>query len=503
MKNFNNKHHSNLVISSFIVFFSVLLPACSIQNKNTASHEKVEPEAPNILFIYTDDQAPWAIGSSGNKQAITPNLDKFASQGMSFPNAYTTTPVCSPSRAGLMTSRYGYELGIDDWINTHYKSLTHLEPELGLDTSLQTWPDILQDAGYYTGLIGKWHLGELDKYHPTKQGYHEFTGFRSGGNSPIHPKIEKDGVVSTFKGLTSDVLTQEAIGFIQRNHQKKFALSLHYRAPHTKWLPVAPEDEAPYKNMDMVLPHPNYPDLNVKKAKKSMAEYLSSVRSIDRNVGTLLAELDKLGLAENTLVVFTSDHGYNMGHNGIWHKGNGHWILNKNPKGTKNIPAGDRPNMYDNSLKVPTIVRWPSVVKANTRNMSSVSNLDWFPTIVEIAKGKTAAQSTIRGKSFISALQDEQLLVSTDYYAAYSTLHQSITQMRMYSDGQFKLVKDFKNKGRDEFYDLQKDPGETQNLIATTNPKLQQKINAFDDIIFKKMLATDDPVLEQFFGDKK
>ncbi|MDU0353427.1 sulfatase-like hydrolase/transferase [Paraglaciecola aquimarina] len=280
-------------------------------------------------------------------------------------------------------------------------------------------------------------------------------------------------------------------------------MSLHYRAPHTKWLPVAPEDEAPYKHMDMQLPHPNYPDLNVKKAKKSMAEYLSSVRSIDRNVGILLAELDKLGLRNDTLVVFTSDHGYNMGHNGIWHKGNGHWILNKNPQGTKNIPAGNRPNMYNTSLKVPTIVRWPNVIKAHSVNQSSMSNLDWFPTLVSIANGKINHEDKVRGKDFSAAFLDENLVLSRDYYAAYSTLHQSITAMRMYSDGQYKLIKDYKNRGRDEFYDLAKDPEEQHNLINTTSPKLQQIINTFDDVIFEKMLATNDPELTQFFGDKE
>jgi uncharacterized sulfatase len=255
--------------------------------------------------------------------------------------------------------------------------------------------------------------------------------------------------------------------------------------------------------MDMQLPHPDYPDLDTRKAKRMMGEYLSSVRSIDRNVGSLLAELDKLGLSDNTLVVFTSDHGYNMGHNGIWHKGNGLWLLKNKTVGTKNIPTNQRPNMYDNSLKVPSIIRWPNVVPTNSINQSTMSNLDWFPTLVSIAKGKIKADTVVRGQDFLPALLDQNKLLSTDYYAAYSTLHQSVSQMRMYSDGKYKLIKDFENKGRDEFYDLQKDPQETTNLIATVQPKQQQIINAFDDIIFKKMLATDDPVLEQFFGDKK
>ena len=482
---------------------SLWLLGCTGEQVNSSTEIIEQPSTPNILFIYTDDQAPWALGNSGNKQAFTPNMDLLAKEGMMFPNAYTTTPVCSPSRAGLLTSRYGYELGIDDWINVKFKNndFTELEPDLGLDTKYETWPEVLQQAGYYTGLIGKWHLGEQAQHHPTKQGYNEFTGFIGGGTKPENPTLEKNGVEEQRQGLTADLLTDEAIAFLQNHQNKKFALSLHYRAPHTKWLPVAEEDAAPYNDIDIQIPNPGFPDLDVKKTKRMMKEYLSSVRSIDRNLGRLLAKLDELKLNKNTLIVFTSDHGYNMGHNGIWHKGNGHWLLKTKTAATKNIPSNQRPNMYDNSLKVPLIVRWPSVVPAAVKNLSTVSNLDWFPTLVDVAQGKASENTIIRGKSFYSALLGKEVLTSTDYYGAYSTKHQSRSAMRMYSDGNYKLVKDYLNKGRDEFYDLNSDPAESKNLIATNKPELQIIINRFDDIIFKKMLATNDPELAQFFGE--
>ncbi|WP_017444963.1 sulfatase-like hydrolase/transferase [Gayadomonas joobiniege] len=477
---------------------ALLLTGCyAIPDDSTT--DSAQFTQPNILFIYTDDQAPWALGAAGNAQAFTPNMDKLAATGMQFPNAYTTTPVCSPSRAGLLTSRYGYELGIDDWINTHYPSMTRKEPNLGVDPSLPTWPKILQQQGYHTGLVGKWHLGELDKFHPTAQGYDEFVGFRSGGNKTKDPSLEKQGKVSQYQGLTSDILTDQAIDFIQRNRQKRFALSLHYRAPHTQWLPVAEADAAPYKELDIKLPHPDYPNLDVKKAKRFMKEYLSSVRSVDRNIGRLLEQLKALKLTKNTLIVFTSDHGYNMAHNGIWHKGNGHWLLKDVVPAREFAQKNQRPNMYDNSIKVPTIVVWPGVVEAGSKNLSTISNLDWFPTLVEIAQGQLPANAIIRGNSFLPALLDSQQRLSTEYYAAYTTLHQSKTQMRMYSDGRYKLVKDFRNNNRDEFYDLQADPDESQNLINTNQPELMRIINQFDDIIFEKMLKTKDPVLNKYF----
>lgn len=463
---------------------------------------------PNILFIYTDDQASWALGRSGNKQALTPNLDVLASEGMYLPNAYATTPVCSPSRAGLLTSQYGYELGIDDWININPKAntLTGHQFGLGLDAKYETWPEVLQNTDYYTGMIGKWHLGKEDKFHPTQHGYDEFAGFREGGAASANPLLEVNGVETKHKGLTFDVLTNYAIDFIQRNQNNKFALSLHLRAPHYRFLPVAPEDEAPFANMDIQLPQPDYPGLNTKRATQLMREYLSSVKGIDRNMGKLLAELKQLGLTDNTLVVFTSDHGYNIAHNGMWHKGNGFWLLNDNPVGTDNIPTGQRPNMYDNSIKVPTLVRWPNVIKANSMNLSTMSNLDWFPTLVSLAKGKISDDNIIRGQNFVAAFLDQDRLLSTDYSATYSTLHQSLTQMRMYSDGKYKVIQDFKNADRNEFYDLVNDPQETTNLMLYKLTLKQQKVVAsFKQIIHQKMTHTNDPILAELhpFEDQK
>lgn len=450
-------------------------------------------EAPNILFIYTDDQAPWALGHSGNKQALTPNLDKLAKQGMYLPNAYSTTPVCTPSRAGLLTSQYGYELGLDDWINTKAKTLTGHQPNLGLKQNLETWPEVLQQAGYKTGLIGKWHLGYQPQHHPNHHGYDEFIGFVGGGTTPINPLLEINGIKTKTEGLTTDILTDHALNFLENHKNKRFALSLHYRAPHYAFLPVATEDEAPYLNMDMQLPHPDYPDLNTKRAKKLMREYLSSVRGIDRNVGRVMAALDNLNLAKNTVVIFTSDHGYNIGFNGIWHKGNGFWLLHSKTKGTTNIPSGQRPNLYDPSIKVPTIVRWPNVIKANSENLSTMSNLDWFPTILSMAKTKSSPDNIIRGRDFMPALLDENTLLSTNYYAAYTTQHQSVTGMRMFSDGRFKLIRDFKNVGRDEFYDLKNDPDETTNLLLTgLTAQHKNTVTKFDLIILRKMRDTED-----------
>jgi len=483
---------------SILILTSPGFVSCEANPAHAAFPES-ESFTPNIVFIYTDDQAPWAIeGKSPN--AVTPNLQRLAEQGMSFPNAYTTTPVCSPSRAGLLTSRYGFELGIDDWINDNLKSktLTGHQLDLGLSAELDSWPKKLQENGYYNGLIGKWHLGRQPEHHPQNFGYNEFTGFLGGGTSPTDPQLLVNGAQKKETGLTVDILTDHAMDFLSRNRHKKFALSLHYRAPHYPFAPVSESDlDAISDNVHLI--HPDYPDLNTARAKKLLRGYLASVKGVDRNVGRLLDHLDELGLSENTVVIFTSDHGYVIGQNGIWHKGNGFWLLNTPPKGTENIPKGQRPNLYDSVLKVPLIVRWPGKVPAGTENTSTVSNLDFFPTLMDITKSAMHNENIIRGQSIIKALIDESIVVSTDYFAAYSTLHQSITGMRMFSNGRYKLVRDFMNKGRDEFYHLIGDPLETYNLLETELTDAEKMtLKRLDDTIKKKMAELEDPLLIHF-----
>ena len=447
-----------------------------------------EASYPNILFVLTDDQAPWAIGASGNPLAKTPHMDRLAEEGVYLPNAYTVTPVCSPSRAALMTSRYGSELGITDWIHPRN------EPNLGLSSKLAVWPRLLQQAGYKTGLVGKWHLGLLDSQHPTVFGFDYFMGHRAGGWQTANPVLEKDGENQKFEGLNADILANEAIEFLRRNKGETFLLCWHTRAPHTRWLPVADEDIAPYENLEIEIPNPDYPDLDVDRVKRMMKEYLASVRSVDRNLGRVLKTLDDLELTDNTIVIFSSDHGYNMGHNGIWHKGNGHWVLTSPPPATEAIPSGQRPNMYDNSIKVPTIIRWPGVLKADSVDESTYSNLDWFPTILAMAGVELDPDILIRGRNMVPQLLGKERDWDQSYYAEYSTKHQSQTHMRMISDGKWKLIRDFNNSGRDELYDLGKDPAESNNVISLETKRIRTIRDRLERELLTRMETIGDKV---------
>lgn len=449
-----------------------------------------EVQKPNVVFILTDDQAPWALGLSGHPHADTPHLDKLFKQGMWLKKSYVVTPVCSPSRTSLMTSRYGSELGVTDWIHPRN------EPDLGLNPKTVTWTEAMQSAGYRTGLVGKWHLGVPDKFHPTKTGFDYFMGFRTGGNKVIRPTLEVNGKDQQVDGYTYDILTDDALRFIDRNKDCEFLLCLHYRAPHTAWLPQPDSDRKPFENLDPKIPNPNFPNLDVERVKRMTRDYLGSVKGIDRNVGRVLKHLDQLQLAENTIVVFTSDHGYSMGHNGIWHKGNGHWALKPTPPVTNpNIPRNQRPNMYDNSIFVPTAIRWPGKIAPNSKLDLPVANLDWYPTLLNLTGVPLPKGETIRGRDITPALMGKDIEWPDVCYGEYSTHHQSKTHMRMIRTSNWKLVRDFLNPERDELFDLINDPAESRNVIS--QEKNAGVVRELHTQILTRMKALNDSVLKK------
>lgn len=439
---------------------------------------------PNIVFLYADDQAAWTIGALGNNQARTPNIDRLYREGAALRNAFTTTPVCSPSRAGLMTSRYGSELGITDYLNPS------AEPDNGLDPAIPTWPKILQAAGYRTLFIGKWHLGVLDKYLPTRNGYDRFYGFRNGAGISKDPEVESDGAVKVVRGYTPDILTNEAVRFIRgQDGGRPFLVNVHYWAPHANtanrtpdgdrtWLPLSDADWKPFRGLDPILPQADYPRLDVARAKRMMREYLASTASVDRNVGRILDALDQTGMAEDTIVVFTSDHGYNLSHHGLWHKGNGRWLLLDN--------RGPRANMYDHSLRVPAVVRWPRRLDAGLRIDEIVLNIDWFPTLLAMAGAALPEGIAIRGKSFLPLLERKDVRLRTAFYAEYKQKHAEQADQRMWRTRNWKLVRDSR-EGMDELYDLRSDPQERRNLIADVRPRVRKAAARLDRALRRRM----------------
>lgn len=468
------------------IFWSAYFIVNTVNGQSQSNLEK-----PNILFIYTDDQAAWTLGTYGNKQAYTPNIDRLAFEGVTMENAFSVTPVCSPARASLLTSRYGSEIGITDFIVMPGHRLEKVaDIGLGLEQGISTFPKLLSDGGYKTALIGKWHIGSKEQHHPTMHGYDEFMGFLHGGAEVENPVFEVNGINVQFEGLTVDVLTDLAIEFLnkQKANNQTFFLSLHYRSPHGPWRPVADEDDLPYLDVELEIAHPDFPNLHISKVRNNMRNYLASVSGVDRNVGRLLSKLNELGLKENTIVIFSSDDGYNIGHNGLASgKGNAIWALEPLPPILPDIEQRYRPNLYDNSLKVPLIIRWPGVTISGSRVTETVTELDWYPTILSMANIEVPDSVKIHGRDFTPLLRGEKIEWNNDLYAEYSMINYAFADMKAYRTPEWKLIIDNNNRARDELYDLINDPEETHNIINDPSSRIRSIKNMLTEKLKSKL----------------
>jgi uncharacterized sulfatase len=295
-----------------------------------------------------------------------------------------------------------------------------------------------------------------------------------------------DGSTKKVDGFTVDVFTDAALDFIRAKHKEPFVVSLHYREPHAAWLPVRDEDWEPFKDLDPEIPNPDYPNLNVAEVKRRTREYLASVKSVDRNVGRVLSLLEELKIEDNTIVIFTSDHGYNLGEHGTWYKGNAHYVLTENPRQEwPEIPRGRRPNLWDTSLRVPTAIRWPAKIAKGTICDRTITNLDWFPTLLKFCDVEMPDNCKIHGRDFSPLLRNEPTDWNDDLFAEYDMRHGATTKMRCYRTPEWKLMKDFANPRRSELYNLIVDPHEMNNLAKSDAPnivavkrRLEEKIEA-------------------------
>lgn len=432
---------------------------------------------PNIITIVTDDQGQWAMGAYGNSEIHTPAMDRIASEGILFINAMVVSPVCSPARATWLTGRYPTELGITEWIHPD-------EADAGLGLDDPTWAEVLQDNGYATAMIGKWHLGTHEQYHPHNKGFDYFMGFLAGGNKPMNATLEVDGKEQVVEGPLPDVLTDASLKWLDTVGDNPFALSLHFRAPHHAYAPVPKSDSDHYTDLDPTIP--TFPGVDEAVVKKSTKGYYGSISSVDRNIARLLDYLDEKGLTENTIVVFTSDHGYNEGRHGVNTKGNGHWWAG-------GVRGPKRPNMFDTSLKVPLAIRWPGVVKPGMQVDTMVSNLDMYRTVLGMAGLDVPSTVSPHGKDFTPLLRGEAF-EQRDLFGQYDLHNSGLAYMRMIRTADYKYVRFFHANGMDELYDLKKDPDEQRNLIRRGgNHEMLAELKAK---LLEQMTAINDPLLK-------
>lgn len=442
---------------------------------------------PNIVFIFSDDHAYQAISAYGESRRLlqTPNIDRIAKDGVRFDRCLATNSICGPSRAVVLTGTYNHINGFTNNSNMRF------------DGSQVTFPKLLQRGGYQTALIGKWHLGS----DPT--GF-DFWQIFPGGGQYYNPPMIRNGRELTIEGYATDIITDLSIDWMSKRDQSKpFLLMLHHKAPHRDWEPalrhldadkgrVYPEPETLFDDYTGRGPAVREQDMTIEKTLNSrdlkftpppwlnseqrktwdayyeprnsqfraanltgkelvrwkyqryMHDYLATLRSVDESVGRVLDYLDREGLTQNTIVVYSSDQGFFLGEHGWFDK---RWI-------------------FEESIRMPLLVRWPGVAKAGAVNRELVSNLDFAETFLDAAG--VAAPAEMQGRSLRPILaghrpSDWRTSFYYQYYE-YPRPHRVRPHYGVVTD-RYKLVKFYgTGEGYWELFDIKEDPHEMRSV---------------------------------------
>ncbi|MEM7013987.1 MAG: arylsulfatase [Verrucomicrobiota bacterium] len=432
---------------------------------------------PNIIFIITDDQGYGDLACHGHPFIQTPNLDKLHSQSTRFTN-YHVSPTCAPTRAALMSGKNAFEAGV-----TH----TILERER-LALGLPTLAESLQKAGYTTGIFGKWHLGDADEYQPRNRGFDEefihaaggigprFDGSQGDvpGNSYFDPTIRHNGKFVKTSGFCTDVFFQQALGWMKEQKEKPFFAFIPTNAPHGPFL--APE---------------KYKAIYKEHAKdEATRAFFGMITNIDDNVGLTMEKLDEWGIADNTLLVFTTDNG----------SAKGSRIFNAGMKGGKG-------SVTEGGCRVPLFFRLPGKAKADHDLGQLARHIDIFPTFAELA-GADISELGLEGRSLVPLLSDEnaewpdrQLYFHKGRWpkkGASGKRGQGDTNPDSYKDVNFAIrTNKWRLVGPKGLYDMEKDPGEENNVFED-HPEVVQELlkgyNAFWNRARPLMVNEDAPL---------
>ncbi len=430
---------------------------------------------PNIIFIMSDDHASHAMSCYGSRINQTPHIDRIANEGMRFDNCFCTNAICTPSRAAILTGAYN-----------HINGVTTLDTPM--DNRLQTYPKLLQQAGYQTAMVGKWHLGQGSKHEPT--GF-DFWRVLPGQGDYHNPTFIDGNGRHVYEGYVTDLITDFSMEWLaERDEKRPFCLMVHHKAPHRSWEPDEKHAQL-YENEDIPEPetfNDDYSnravaasaatmrverDLNAEdlkepvpdgltpeqekswKYQRYIKDYLRVVASIDDNVGRLLDYLDEEGLTDNTLVIYTSDQGFFLGDHG-WY---------------------DKRFMYEESLRMPFIIRYPQEISAGTVNENMILNVDFAPLFLDMAGVEIPAE--MQGRSFRPLIHGQtpaewQQSMYYRYwmhkahhnvYAHYGIRTLDYKLIYYYSDalGQAGAI-DESYEPEWELFDLHKDPHELNNV---------------------------------------
>lgn len=404
---------------------------------------------PNFLFIMADDLGYADLSCYGREEYETAHLDALAGAGMKFTHAYANSAVCTATRVGLITGRYQYRLPIG-------LQEPGGGPDLGLPPEHPTMPSLLRQAGYKTTLVGKWHLGDPPKFGPLKSGYDEFWGIHGGGVDYFTHGIgdrkdlwDGETPVETA-GYMTDLLADAAITALERRAEDKrpFLLSLHFTAPHWPW---EANDEKGREESAYIAGKPGG-GLNIAHYDGgTMETYAGMMKSLDDNVGRVLAKLKALDLDENTVVVFTSDNG--------GERFSDTWPF-----------TGKKTELLEGGLRIPTIVRWPGLTAAGSVSDVPIMSMDWLPTFVAAGGGMQSPDAPSDGVDIRPALRGETMAERTLFWRFNNKGQQAARK------GDWKYLKILDNTF---LFNVIEDPLERGNLKEREPAKFAELESAF------------------------
>lgn len=387
---------------------------------------------PNIVLIVSDDQGYADVGCYGCKDIPTPHLDSLARDGVRFTDGYVSCPVCSPTRAGLMTGRYQQRFG--------HETNPGRVPQRGLPTTQITLADLLKAAGYATGAVGKWHLGMTPKFHPQRRGFDEFFGFLSGAHSYLDAAadsanpIYRGAKVVDEKEYLTDAFTREAVAFIDRHRRRPFFLYLAYNAVHR---PMHATEK--------------YLSRCAKISDRTRRTYAAMLTAMDDGIGAVLGKLKEAGLERDTLVFFFSDNG------------------GPAANGSNNHPLrGRKGSMFEGGIRVPFLIKWPRRVPAGVIYRRPVISLDVLPTTVAAAGWKLPKDRQLDGVNLLP------YLMGKNPASPHDILFWRMRQNRAVRKGNWKLVRS--KAGPAQLFDLSKDIAETKDL-ASEKPAVVKELS--------------------------
>jgi arylsulfatase A len=446
--------------SRWFVLAALIVSTCLLLRANAGTAER----KPNIVFILIDDMGWKDGGCFGSRFYVTPELDRLAKSGMRFTQAYAACAVCSPTRAAIMTGKAPARLHLTDWIagegNPKESRFRVPDWQKRLPPEEVTVAEALKRLGYATAAIGKWHLGGPECF-PERQGF----DLNVAGGSIGHPAsyfwpYGAEGASHRVPGLAetggskgeylTDRLTSAALGFIETNRAKPFFLYLAHYAVHS---PLMAKEEL-LEAAENQLPADG----------QSNRVYAAMLRSVDDSVGRILKRINDLGLANDTIVIFTSDNG------GAVHFGK--------PPATSNAPLRlGKGYAYEGGLRIPLLIRVPGMTKAGSVCDAPVISQDWFPTLLELVSGdKSPAATAIDGVSFVPLLRGEPRLPERALFWHYPHYWngKGVTPYSVVHAGDWKLIR-FYETDREELYNLRNDPSE-QTDLTTQQPERRRAL---------------------------